>query len=134
MNDRLPEDQSPQLTTPVGTPVPDSQNALPASPHEPVLMQDFQLIEKMGHVNRERIYTQEGSLFRRMNSEARQRLFGKIARHMGALSREIRMQAISHFFRADVNYGVGVAKALGIDLQKEMTQMSRDAAASAGPA
>jgi catalase len=95
-----------------------------------VLLQDFQFIEKMAHLNRERVYTQEGALFRRMTSEARQRLFGNIARRMGALSREIRMRAISHFFRADVNYGVGVANAMGINLEKEMTQMGQDAAAA----
>jgi catalase len=43
------------LTTSVGTPVPDNQNSLTAGPRGPVLMQDFMLIEKMAHFNRERI-------------------------------------------------------------------------------
>jgi catalase len=43
------------LTTAVGIPVADNQNSLTAGPRGPVLMQDFHLIEKMAHFNRERI-------------------------------------------------------------------------------
>src|SRR4051794_39970935 len=44
-----------RLTTASGIPVADNQNSLTAGPHGPVLMQDFHLIEKMAHFNRERI-------------------------------------------------------------------------------
>ena len=43
------------LTTTAGIPVGDNQNSLTAGPRGPVLMQDFHLIEKMAHFNRERI-------------------------------------------------------------------------------
>ncbi|MCC7274210.1 MAG: catalase [Alphaproteobacteria bacterium] len=43
------------LTTTAGAPVADNQNALTAGPRGPVLMQDWQLIEKLAHQNRERI-------------------------------------------------------------------------------
>ena len=43
------------LTTASGIPVADNQNSLTAGPRGPVLMQDFHLIEKMAHFNRERI-------------------------------------------------------------------------------
>lgn len=43
------------LTTAVGRPVGDNQNSLTAGPRGPVLMQDYQLFEKMAHFNRERI-------------------------------------------------------------------------------
>src|ERR1700730_1515120 len=43
------------LTTSSGTPVADNQNSLTAGPRGPVLMQDFHLLEKMAHFNRERI-------------------------------------------------------------------------------
>lgn len=43
------------LTNNVGAPVPDNQNSLTAGPRGPLLMQDFHLIEKMAHFNRERI-------------------------------------------------------------------------------
>lgn len=45
----------PTLTTSGGAPVSDNQNALTAGPRGPVLMQDYQLIEKLAHQNRERI-------------------------------------------------------------------------------
>src|ERR1700720_1993731 len=44
-----------QLTTTAGNPVADNQNALSAGPRGPLFMQDYQLIEKLAHQNRERI-------------------------------------------------------------------------------
>ncbi|CAO3419537.1 catalase [Azospirillum doebereinerae] len=43
------------LTTAAGVPVADNQNSLTAGPRGPLLMQDFHLIEKLAHFNRERI-------------------------------------------------------------------------------
>ena len=43
------------LTTTAGIPVGDNQNSLTAGARGPVLMQDFHLLEKMAHFNRERI-------------------------------------------------------------------------------
>jgi catalase len=45
----------PTLTTSSGIPVADNQNSLTAGPLGPVLMQDFHLLEKLAHQNRERI-------------------------------------------------------------------------------
>jgi catalase len=44
-----------KLTTASGIPVADSQNSLSAGPRGPLLLQDFHLIEKLQHFNRERI-------------------------------------------------------------------------------
>lgn len=44
-----------KLTTSAGNPVSDNQNSLSAGPRGPLLMQDYQLIEKLAHQNRERI-------------------------------------------------------------------------------
>lgn len=44
-----------KLTTASGIPVADNQNALTAGPRGPILLQDFHLIEKLQHFNRERI-------------------------------------------------------------------------------
>ena len=44
-----------QLTTMAGIPVADNQNSLSAGPHGPLLLQDFHLLEKLQHFNRERI-------------------------------------------------------------------------------
>ena len=43
------------MTTSGGAPIADNQNALTAGPRGPVLMQDYQLMEKLAHQNRERI-------------------------------------------------------------------------------
>jgi catalase len=43
------------LTTTAGGPVADNQNSLTAGPRGPVLLQDYQLLEKLAHQNRERI-------------------------------------------------------------------------------
>src|ERR1700710_3257568 len=45
----------PVLTTTGGAPVPDNQNSITAGPRGPLLMQDYQLLEKLAHQNRERI-------------------------------------------------------------------------------
>lgn len=45
----------PTLTTSAGAPVSDNQNSLTAGPRGPVLLQDYQLLEKLAHQNRERI-------------------------------------------------------------------------------
>ena len=47
--------KKPTLTTTAGAPVADNQNSITAGPRGPVLMQDYQLIEKLAHQNRERI-------------------------------------------------------------------------------
>jgi catalase len=43
------------LTTSAGAPIADNQNSMTAGPRGPVLIQDYQLIEKLAHQNRERI-------------------------------------------------------------------------------
>ncbi|MDI7774161.1 catalase [Asticcacaulis sp. EMRT-3] len=51
----MSEPKCPYHTTTAGAPIADNQNALTAGPRGPVLMQDYQLIEKLAHQNRERI-------------------------------------------------------------------------------
>jgi catalase len=43
------------MTTTAGNPISDNQNSITAGARGPVLMQDYQLIEKLAHQNRERI-------------------------------------------------------------------------------
>ncbi|HEU0223431.1 MAG TPA: catalase, partial [Paracoccaceae bacterium] len=47
--------ETPRLTTTAGAPVADNQNSVTAGARGPVLLQDYQLIEKLAHQNRERI-------------------------------------------------------------------------------
>ncbi len=44
-----------RLTTTAGAPIADNQNSLSAGERGPILMQDYQLLEKLAHQNRERI-------------------------------------------------------------------------------
>ena len=46
---------TPTLTTAFGRPVENNQNSLTAGTRGPILMQDYHLIEKMAHFNRERV-------------------------------------------------------------------------------
>ena len=48
-------DDRPTLTTSAGAPIADNQNSMTAGPRGPVLIQDYQLLEKLAHQNRERI-------------------------------------------------------------------------------
>src|SRR5712691_8242357 len=43
------------MTTSAGNPVADNQNSITAGPRGQLLMQDYQLLEKLAHQNRERI-------------------------------------------------------------------------------
>ncbi len=45
----------PTLTTSAGNPIADNQNSLSAGARGPLLLQDYQLVEKLAHQNRERI-------------------------------------------------------------------------------
>lgn len=45
----------PKLTTTAGNPVSNNKHSLTAGPRGPILLQDYQLIEKLAHQNRERI-------------------------------------------------------------------------------
>jgi len=47
--------KKPTLTTTAGAPIADNQNSVTASARGPLLIQDYQLIEKLAHQDRERI-------------------------------------------------------------------------------
>src|SRR6266436_2163959 len=53
--DSSPKPSGDRLTTSAGNPIADNQNSLSAGPRGPLLLQDYQLIEKLAHQNRERI-------------------------------------------------------------------------------
>jgi catalase len=48
------------MTTTGGNPIAGNQNSVTASPRGPLLLQDYQLIEKLAHQNRERIPEHSG--------------------------------------------------------------------------
>jgi catalase len=61
-------------------------------------------------------YSQPGDLFRLMPVEEKQLLFENTARAMGDAELFIKYRHVRNCYRADPDYGTGVAAALGIDL------------------
>jgi len=55
MSNEYKNNEKKTLTTSAGSPVPDNQNSKTAGPRGPLLVDDYQLIEKLSHQNRERI-------------------------------------------------------------------------------
>jgi catalase len=64
-------------------------------------------------------FEQPGNLFRLMSKEQQQVLFDNTARNMNGVPLFIKLKHISHAMKADKDYGVGLAKAMDIDLAKE---------------
>ena len=63
-------------------------------------------------------YTQPGNLFRLFNGEQRNRLFGNIAEAMQGVPLHIVRRQIAHFYKADPEYGIGVARRMGISIEE----------------
>jgi catalase len=63
-------------------------------------------------------YTQAGDLFRVMRADERARLIKNIANHMRGIPERIIKLQLSHFTKADPAYGLGVAEALGIQIEQ----------------
>ncbi|HVV56123.1 MAG TPA: catalase, partial [Mucilaginibacter sp.] len=72
-------------------------------------------------------YTQPGNLYRLMSAEQKQHMVNNIAGAMSGIDgpkRELIInRQLCHWFRADINLGMAVAKALEIDLEESMKQM-----------
>jgi len=65
-------------------------------------------------------YTQPGNLFRLMTKDAQERLIGNIVGSLSNAPREIQERQIRHFYKADPNYGGGVASGLGLKAEEVM--------------
>lgn len=65
-------------------------------------------------------YTQPGDLYRLLTEEERTRLVANIVDAMKPVEKEeIKLRQISHFFKADPEYGTRVAKGLGLEVPTE---------------
>lgn len=73
-------------------------------------------------------YTQPGNLFRLMDTEAKKNTIANIVGAMsgivGVKKDEIINRQLCHWFRADMNLGLAIAKGLNLDLDKTMENMS----------
>ena len=58
-------------------------------------------------------YTQAGNLYRLFDAAHRERLTRRIGGALSQARREVQMRQLCHFFRADIDYGTRVARALG---------------------
>lgn len=63
-------------------------------------------------------YTQPGDLYRLMEADKKAQLIDNIARSMRTVSRAIQLRQISHFYKADPNYGISVANVLDIPVEE----------------
>jgi len=61
-------------------------------------------------------YTQAGNLFRLMKPDERARLIDNIVHAMRSVPRPIQERQLQHFFKADLEYGEGVAQGLGLPI------------------
>lgn len=61
-------------------------------------------------------YSQPGNLFRLMTPEQQEVLFNNTAAEVGGAEKFIQERHITNCYKADPNYGKGVANALGIDI------------------
>ncbi len=59
-------------------------------------------------------YTQAGNLYRLFDEAHRQRLAKRIAAGLGQARKEVQLRQLSHFYKADPDYGRRVAEALGM--------------------
>ncbi|WP_306591037.1 catalase [Geothrix sp. 21YS21S-4] len=64
--------------------------------------------------NRAGDFEQAGLLYRLMKDDERERLVSNIANHMRPANRMVQLRAIHNFYRADKDYGLGIARHLGL--------------------
>jgi catalase len=63
-------------------------------------------------------FEQPGNLYRLMTPDQKARLVGNIVGSLGKARRDIQERQVVHFYRADPDYGIRVAKGLGLDPAK----------------
>ncbi len=69
-------------------------------------------------------FEQPGKLFRLMSNEQKESLFGNTARAIAGVSLDVQQRHVYHCHKADPEYGMGVAKAIGISLEDAVKKYS----------
>ncbi len=85
---------------------------------EPALAADGDLYNWNFRDNDSDYYTQPRDLFNLMSADQQQTLFENTARGIGGASLDVQLRHINNCYKADPNYGEGVAKALGVSLDQ----------------
>jgi catalase len=86
-------------------------------------------VDRHNHRLDEDYYSQPGNLFRLMVPDARERLIGNIVASMKSVPQRIQELQIRHFYKADPAYGAGVAKGLGLNVEKVLATEGKVVAA-----
>lgn len=73
--------------------------------------------DRYDHRKNNEDYSQPGDLYRLMNTDQQAQLIDNIVRAMKPVPKEIQVRQIGHFYKADPEYGLSVAKGLNIDLK-----------------
>ncbi|MFH2101897.1 MAG: catalase [Chloroflexota bacterium] len=63
-------------------------------------------------------FIQPGALFRLMNPSQKEQLFSNLTEAMQGVPERIVVRQLVHFYKADPDYGRGVAKKLGLEMEK----------------
>lgn len=85
---------------------------------EPPLALGEVAVDRYDHREGNDDYTQAGDLFRLMSPAQKDRLTRAIAGALGQAREEVQKRQVTHFFRADPDYGARVAEALGIEVEE----------------
>jgi catalase len=85
-------------------------------------------VDRHNHRSDTDYYTQPGNLFRLMSLDARGRLINNIVASMSSVPAQIQKRQIEHFYKADPEYGIGVANGLGLAIESVLSEASAAAA------
>lgn len=96
---------------------------------EPPLDLGHVAVDRYDHREGNDEYSQTGDLYRLLDEDAKQRLVDSIVGSLRQVSEEIQLKQLCHFFRADADYGMRVAKGLSLKidpgmLPKELQQLT----------
>jgi catalase len=97
----------------------------PAYRERPVHL-DGEVADRYNHRDGNDDYTQAGDLFRLMTPDAQKRLIENIVGSMRGIPEHIQRLQISHFYKADPRYGLGVASGLGVEVPELLTTHFND--------
>ena len=85
-------------------------------------------VDRHNHRSDTDYYTQPGNLFRLMSLDAKGRLINNIVASMSSVPAQIQKRQIEHFYKADPEYGIGVANGLGLAIESVLSEASAAAA------
>lgn len=85
--------------------------------YEPYRVTGLVARHKSNHPNCD--FTQPGNLFRKVFDEEKRKIqCSNIAKHMQSVPRDIQERAVKNFYKADPEYGEGIARILGFSAVK----------------